>query len=289
MTLRERLRRARLYWRSRALFRECLEDPGVAWTLPFAGDRSVDIRFRTGRRFAMPGRHWPLLPTACRLDRIGARFEFGDEGKRIELDGLVFHTPLWTRNEADYLREVLVEDIYGAKSRDFHGKVVVDVGAYVGDASLAFARQGATVHAVEPSAAFSALIRRNAEENGLAASVVVHAVGLAERAGDAAFGADRLHFVEGVDYALRHFPAGIELLKLDCEGAEYHLIGDDRFLAHLAPREIRMEFHRGPEALLPKLEAAGYDVEMGPGTGGKSGPVGLLKAVSRRPSGPSAA
>ncbi len=285
MSLRERLRRARLYWRSRALFRDCLEDPGVAWTLLFAGDRSVEIRFRTGRRFAMPARHWPLLPTACRLDRIGARFEFRDEGKRIELDGLVFHTPLWTRNEADYLREVLVEDIYGAKSRDFRGKVVVDVGAYVGDASLAFARQGATVHAVEPSAACSALIRRNAEENGLAANVVVHAVGLAERAGDAAFGADRLHFVEGVDYALRHFPAHIELLKLDCEGAEYHLLADDRFLAHLAPREIRMEYHRGPEALLPKLEAAGYDVEMEP----SEGSVGLLKAISRRASGPSAA
>ena len=46
-----------------------------------------------------------------------------------------------------------------------------------------------------------------------------------------------------------------------------------------------MEYHRGPEALLPKLEAAGYEVEMGPA----QGPVGLLKAISRRASGPSGA
>jgi hypothetical protein len=106
----------------------------------------------------------------------------------------------------------------------------------------------------------------------------VHPVGLAERESEAELGPDRLRFVEGVGYALRHLPAGIELLKLDCEGAEYHLLGDARFLAHLAPREIRMEYHRGPAPLLPALEAAGYEVEMAQA----AGPVGLLRAVSRR-------
>lgn len=279
-SLRERVRRARLYWKSRALFRECLEDPGLAWRLPFSIAETVPVRFRTGRSFAMPARHWPLLPTACRLDRIGAQFEFQDSGKRITLDGLVFHTPLWTRNEADYLREVYLDDIYGVRARDLQGKVVVDVGAYVGDTSLAFARRGATVHAIEPSVDFSALIRRNAAENGLADRVVVHPIGLAERAGSVPFGSDTLKLVEGVDYALKNLPKSVELLKLDCEGAEYHLLADPRFLAHLAPREIRMEYHRGPDPLRAQLEAAGYAIEMGPA----KGPVGLLKAVSRKAS-----
>jgi hypothetical protein len=83
--------------------------------------------------------------------------------------------------------------------------------------------------------------------------------------------------VEGVAYALAKLPARIELLKLDCEGAEYHLLGDRRFLAHLAPREIRMEYHRGAEGVVEPLKRAGYEVELN----GPAARVGLL--VARKP------
>jgi hypothetical protein len=276
--LRERIRRARLYWNSRALFRECLADPGLAWRLPFApSDASVQVRFTSGRTFAMPAHHWPLLPTACRLERMGAEFEFLADEKRIRLDGLTFHAPLWTRNEADYLREALLEDVYGAKERPWDGAVVVDVGAYIGDTALAFARMGATVHAVEPSQVFCGFIRRNAAVNGLTERVIVHPVGLAEREREETTANDTLRFVEGVDYTLRHLPAAVDLLKLDCEGAEYHLLADRRFLGRLAPREIRMEYHRGAAPLLPLLQAAGYTVEQN----APAGEVGLLAARRR--------
>lgn len=276
--LRERIRRARLYWNSRALFRECLADPGLAWRLLFAPPgASLPVRFASGRSFSMPARHWSLLPLACRLERIGAEFEFRADEKRIRLDGLVFHSPLWIRNEADYLREVLLEDVYGAKKRRWDGAVVVDVGAYIGDTTLAFARAGAMVHAVEPSQVFCGFVRRNAAVNGLAERVIVHPVGLAGREHEEATANDTLRFVEGVDYALRRLPAGVDLLKLDCEGAEYHLLADARFLGHLAPREIRMEYHRGAAPLLPLLEAAGYAVEQGASTG----ETGLLAARRR--------
>jgi hypothetical protein len=276
--LRGRIRRARLYWNSRALFRECLADPGLAWRLPFAPSGAiVPVRFASGRHFTMPARHWPLLPLACRLDRIGAEFEFLADEKRIRLEGLTFHSPLWIRNEADYLREVLLEDVYGARRRRWDGAVVVDVGAYIGDTALAFARAGATVHAVEPSQVFCGFIRKNAAENGFAERVLVHPVGLADREREETTENDALRFVEGVDYALGHLPAAVDLLKLDCEGAEYHLLADARFLAHLAPREIRMEYHRGAEALVPLLEMAGYVVEQR-----STGTVGMIRA-GRRP------
>lgn len=279
MTLRERIRQLRLYYKSAPLFRARLASPSSAWGLPFIrASRTVVIRFRSGRTFRMAAEHWPLLPSACRLEKIGAAFEFLPAEKRIVLDGLTFHTPLWTRNESAYLQEVLLDDVYRVKGRDLRGKVVVDVGAYVGDTALAFARQGATVHAVEPSQAFCAFLRRNVAENGLAANVVVHPVGLEEREGTSSSGTDTMHFVKGVEYALRHLPAGVDLLKLDCEGAEYHLLADPRFLAHLAPAEIRMEYHRGHEPVVLALERAGYAVAMAPA----SGPVGLLSAQRRR-------
>ncbi|MGH9578668.1 MAG: FkbM family methyltransferase [Terriglobales bacterium] len=154
---------------------------------------------------------------------------------------------------------------------------MIDVGAYVGDSTIAFARRGAAVHALEPSVAFCRFIRRNLEANALASRVVVHEVGLADRAGETAARNDRLHFVEGVAYCLEHLPQAVDMLKLDCEGAEYHLLADPRFLAHLRPREIRMEYHRGPQAIARYLAEAGYTVELDR----DSGPVGLLRALRK--------
>lgn len=278
MTLRERARRLRLYYRSMALFRERLSDPEMARWLPWqSGDRMVALRFRSGRTIRMPARQWPLLPSACRLERLGAEFEFLDDAKRVRIDGLTLYSPLWARDEAAYYQEVLLDDAYGVKNRNLAGLVVVDVGAYVGDSSIAFARRGATVHAVEPSEAFCSFIRRNLSENGLAGQVVLHEVGLAESAQTVPTRHDRLRLVEGVSYALEHLPGEVGLLKLDCEGAEYHLLRDPRFLGHLAPREIRMEYHRGHDGVVGPLERAGYEVELA----GPAARVGLLSARKR--------
>jgi hypothetical protein len=275
MSLREYVRKLRLYYKSWPLFRERLANPGRALLLPLLpSGLDFDAQTTSGRSFRIKAGHWPLLPTACRLEKIGAEFEFLADAKRVRLDGLTLYSPLWSRDEASYYKEVLLDDAYNVKAKDLAGRTVVDVGAYVGDSTLAFARQGATVHAFEPSVAFCGFIRRNLEANALAHRVVLHEVGLSERAEDVEGRNDRLRFVEGVGYAIGHLPQAIDLLKLDCEGSEYHLLADRRFLAHLRPREIWMEYHRGPEAVVRHLADAGYEVELGESTG----PVGLLSA-----------
>ncbi len=278
MTLRERVRRWRLYYRSRPLFQEMLARPSLAWRLPWMrAQRSVEVRFRTGRTARLRAGQWPLLPSACRLERIGAEYEFLDDAKRVRIDGLTMYSPLWTRDEAAYYREVFLDDVYGIRGRDLSGRVVVDVGAYVGDSAIAFARRGAHVHAFEPAATFCGFIRRNLAANRLAERVTLHEVGLGERDEYVDTRHDRLHLVEGVQYALAHLPPHVELLKLDCEGAEYHLLSDARFLRHLAPRQIRMEYHRGLDPVRAALAEAGYAIEvLRPGA-----VVGLLSAVKR--------
>ena len=275
MSLRAQIRRLRLYYKSTGLFRAHLASPAMAWWLPLQpGNSEIEVRLASGRTFRMRASCWPLLPSACRLAAIGADFEFLDDSKCVRVDGLTLYSPLWSRDEASYYKEVLIDDAYGVKQRDLSGKVVVDVGAYVGDSTIAFARRGATVHAFEPSIAFCGFIRRNLEANSLAARVTLHEVGLSDREDDVPVRNDRLRFVEGVAYSLGNLPRAVDLLKLDCEGAEYHLLADPRFLAHLRPREIRMEYHRGPEPVIRNLEDAGYVVNLHPG----SGPVGLLSA-----------
>lgn len=263
MSLRDAIRRWRLYYRSGALFREVLAQPGLAYSLPWLpGGREVAVRFRSGRTLSMRAGQWMHLPIACRLEQLGAQVDFVADAKRVRLDGLTLYSPLWDREEAWNYKEVLVDDVYGIRERDLAGQVVVDVGGYVGDSASAFARAGARVHACEPSETFCAFLRRNLAENGLSERVTLHPVGLTDREYVEERGYDRLRFVEGVSFTLAHLPRGVDLLKLDCEGGEYHLLADARFLEHLAPREIRLEYHRGPEGILEPLRRAGYEVKV---------------------------
>jgi hypothetical protein len=276
MDLRKLIRRHRLYRRSAPVFEAALVDPSVVRWLPWrSGSGSVRVAFRSGRSVDLPTRHWDLLPNLCRLDLIGASIEVLAEHKRVCLGDVVLHSPHWTRAEPGYYREVFIDDAYGTRLADRSGQIVVDVGAYVGDSAVAFARSGATVHAVEPLQTLARCIDLNAQANGLRDRIVTHPVGLDDRAVDLEVEGGPLCLVAGVDYALTHLPARIDLLKIDCEGAEYGLFADARFLDHLAPREIRMEYHRGPEPLVSGLRARGYSVRYDP----SAEPVGLLTAT----------
>jgi len=276
MTLREKIRRYRLYYKSGQDFAASLADPGVARWLPFGRQSgTVDIALRSGRHVALPRAHWDLLPLVCRLDQIGATVEIQPDLKKVTVGDTVLYSPLWTRAEPSYYKEVFQDDIYGTRGRDRSGEVVVDVGAYVGDSAVAFAQAGATVHAFEPLASLARCIAANARANGLEDRIVVHPIGLADADGTLPTREDVLHLVEGVGYALAHLPANIDVLKIDCEGAEYYLFGNPAFLDHLQPREIRMEYHRGPAPLVSLLEARGYAVQHDPAALG----VGLLTAV----------
>ncbi len=275
MSLRETIRRYRLYYKSGKDFRNGLQKPGIARLLPFLGNQgTVNIALRSGRSVDLPVAHWDLLPSICRLDQIGASVEVLSDVKRVTVGDTVLYSPLWTRAEPGYYKEVFIDDIYGTRDHDRSGQIVVDVGAYVGDSAVAFARAGATVHAFEPLGSLAACIARNAAANGLAERIVVHAVGLSEADGTQHTSSDVLHFVEGIAYVLNKLPANIDVLKIDCEGAEYYLFGNPAFLKHLHPAEIRMEYHRGPELLATILRDNGYRVEYNPADQG----VGLMQA-----------
>jgi hypothetical protein len=269
------IRQLRLYYKSWPLFKESLVTPLQAIYFPFLPKyKRVDIRFKSGRNIVINSTHWKLLPSACRLDNIGVNFEFQKNSKLTKIDGLNIYSPLWTKNEATYFREVFFDDVYEVKKRNFKKSVVVDIGAYVGDSSLAFARQGAKVHAIEPSQVFCKFIRRNFEENHMTKQLILHKVGLADTTEKILMYNDVLRLVEGIDYTLKNLPRNIDLLKMDCEGAEYYLLADNRFLKHLQPKEIQMEYHKGPNLIMKYLEKSGYKAHIH----SRSGAVGIIKA-----------
>jgi hypothetical protein len=269
------VRQFRLYYKSWPLFKESLITPLQAIYFPFLPNHKwVDIRFKSGRNILISAIHWKLLPSACRLDNIGVDFEFQKNAKLTRIDGLHIYSPLWTKNEAIYFKEVFFDDVYKVKKRNFKKSIVVDIGAYVGDSALAFARQGAKVHAVEPSEVFCKFIRRNFIKNGLDNQLILHKVGLASAKEKIKLQNDTLHFAEGIDYTLKKLPRNIDLLKMDCEGAEYYLLADNQFLSHLQPKEIQMEYHNGAKPILLYLKNQGYKAYKSSG----SKTAGIIKA-----------
>jgi len=159
------------------------------------------------------------------------------------------------------------------------GATVIDVGANIGVFSLFAASSGAkAVHAFEPSAASHAILLKNIKTNSLRS--VIHAnhravVGRPRASVKFPRRSNVLNEIlpESADAAacdvvpattLSEITASldsIDLLKSDCEGAEYDIFlntpsADIRRIA-----EIRMECHEGPlQELLTRLSESGFEV-----------------------------
>lgn len=265
MKIRDRWRRLRLYYKSWPYFRKMLLQPTKALVLPW----SSHGRFKTitGIEFSVPGAYWYVLPNFLRLAAIGAEPSIINGRKRIRVAGITLDSPLEVKEEGTFCREIFVDDVYRIRDSDMSGRIVVDIGAYIGDSALAFALKGAEVYALEPSRTLFGYLETNIAANNFGARIHPFAVGLSNKtesvevAGNGAK-RDRLELVESIEFVLRELPSNIEYLKIDCEGCEYHLLNDERFLSHLNPQRIAMEFHLGLQDLPQILERAGYRVEI---------------------------
>lgn len=299
--LRRGIRALRLYYRSRALFQAALVDAHRAWLFPFFGRGEFQPR-SSGRTLTVPRRYWFMLPTACRLILFGAWPEWRDERMQITLGRFRF-VAAPTEKSVHILKEIFIDDVYRLEGTDLGGQTVLDVGANIGDSSVAFAARGARVHAFEPLLMLQPYLRENIALNGLEKQISLHPVGLSGRdetvrvlvnasgtAGATSFESvargdaieQELRLVATVPYLRGHGIEHVDLLKLDCEGCEYELLADAALLEYLQPGRIVMEYHRGGAELHALLETHGYRVERPE----RENPVGYLYAVRHQSSAP---
>ena len=264
----------RLYYKSMPLFRALFRDWYRAWFYPFLGRESFIPR-NGAERIWLPRKYWTMLPTAARLAAIGAKTRWDDGHMRVSYGGMEFVAPWNGKMMGQSVREVFIDDAYRVQGRDLTGKVVLDVGAYIGDSSLAFALRGARVHAFEPIMEFHECLAETMRLNGCADKVVLHAVGLADKD---AVGPDGMRLVDAFRYLDEQHIDRVNILKLDCEGCEYELLRDDRLLKRLQPDEIVLEYHRGGADLYRFLLEHGYSVEWPE----REDPVGYLYARAAR-------
>lgn len=170
------------------------------------------------------------------------------------------------------------------------GEAIVDIGGHIGS----FAIHAATrlpelhVHSFEPLPANYALLSENLRINALTGRVTASNVAVASGAGDRTIfaspensgmnsffpvgsdGGTRLtvHTIRLGDYLAQHAVAGIYVLKLDCEGAEYEILYNCDPAILQRTKLILLEYHTistevasNPEAMCVFLAGQGFLIE----------------------------
>jgi len=183
------------------------------------------------------------------------------------------------------LVEVFLRRQYG---RIRKGSVVIDIGANIGVFSLlALADGAAKVYAYEPSAESFSVFSRNIRENGVEDRVQVERVAVSDTAGAMVkfpvTSSRENAMITGdtsAEYLMtptdtlqslidRHELERVDLLKLDCEGAEQAILLSTPDSLWRRIRDIRLEFHyEGDATLRPFLTNCGYDLVRHERTGG---------------------
>jgi FkbM family methyltransferase len=244
----------------------------------------------------LPGRCYQLYFSV--LNRLGIRFATVETKNGFVVKGythcLFMFYEVWSKRDYDILGFTLTKNM-----------TVIDVGANQGFFSLYAASKGATVYALEPCAENFDVLRWNVEKNGLRDHVKMFNRAVAGKEGrvplfvglDSAGGilsgtvsicnANRggegvqRRSVESVtlDSLLRdsHIQR-CDLLKMDCEGAEYEILRNTSADSFRKIARISMECHgnRMREAATI-LKNAGFEI-LSEG----SGETSILKATNTR-------
>jgi len=154
-------------------------------------------------------------------------------------------------------------------------RMVVDIGANIGDSSIYFAKRGADhVYALEASPGAHRRAAENIELNHLGERITLclaacgHDVGWTQIVDQGVTPGSwtppqsaRGVLVEkmNLDAIVNRFGITHAVLKVDCEGCEYALFRD----AHsplAAFDDILVEYHYGPEEIEVELRAAGFEI-----------------------------
>jgi len=167
------------------------------------------------------------------------------------------------------------------KSVPVENKVVIDVGANIGDSAIYFVLRGAKkVICVEPFPRNYELAKKNIEFNNLSSKISVILAGCSDRNGKIKIDPDYKSTDSSI---LSHFKVGIEvplmtlenilnennlrndnslILKIDCEGCEYRsiLLADGAILRRFTHMVI--EYHHGYKNLKKKLQDSNFKVSV---------------------------
>lgn len=199
--------------------------------------RSVNVRFRDGDTAELSKKDYnAFYEKLYRKHLEDNGFSYPSDNVITTPDGLTLMLP----NSVYSLvfDEIYLMQIYGKP--DLTGKVVIDVGAAIGDTALFFKKCGAkAVYGYELDEARVRIAEKNIEMNRMSYSVVVY---------------NKKATVEELHKLMATINDQI-FLKLDCEGCEYDIIP---MLDMSKVTDVVMEYHMKPGPLMEALARAGF-------------------------------
>ena len=176
-------------------------------------------------------------------------------------------------NTLRLIKEQFIEQQYSWL--EVKNKVVIDIGANVGDSAIYFALKGAKhVYAFEPYPYSYRIAMQNIKLNKLQDKITLLNEGCSSNEGKIKinteyknFGStDLKNFKKGTNInittisgILKRFKITEEaVLKIDCEGCEYGILLETKNSDLRRFKQIQIEYHYGYLNLLKKLKAAGF-------------------------------
>jgi protein-L-isoaspartate O-methyltransferase len=197
--------------------------------------KSADAKFRDGRIITVSRTdHNEFYEYLYQKHLSNHGFTFRTDGNQNFVttpDGLVLLSPQFFSLVFD---ELYIMRIYGRPG--LTSKVVVDVGAAIGDTALYFAKLGAAhVYAFEMDELRCKMARTNIARNKMQ---------------------DRITLIEEPASAEKINSLHYDFIKIDCEGCEYDLVPN---LELSGVSELVMEYHKSPVPLLNALRGKGFD------------------------------
>lgn len=211
-------------------------------------------------------------------------------GKRVNVN-----FPDIERSTLEYeLYLILIDDCYGLKQLKGKINTVLDVGANIGLFSIAagYYFPQATIHAYEPNTTLESYLSVNC--NHVEASHFLEALGTQDTFINLNFGENSLHSVAvnspfgeipctAFKKAVERLGGAVDLVKLDCEGAEWELFEDAETWSRV--QYLTMEYHLWAKPgysiddLFGRLSKLGFEwTKHDPSTSGK---WGLVQAHNR--------
>ena len=154
---------------------------------------------------------------------------------------------IFVKNDYDFLK---VED-----------KIIVDIGANIGDTAIYFAVKGAKkVIGLEPFHKNFEIAEKNISCNNFTNEIKLVQAGCSSESGSVKISTEDQSNIESV---IKRSEEGenISVLKIDCEGCEYDIIENaaDETLLHFS--QIQLEYHSGYKSLKRKFESIGFEVK----------------------------
>ncbi len=178
-------------------------------------------------------------------------------------------------NTLRLIKEQFIEQQYSWL--EVKNKVVIDIGANVGDSAIYFALKGAKhVYAFEPYPYSYGIATQNVRLNGLEGRITLLNEGCGKEKRkikiDVSYknfgGTDLKNFENGTNINIttlgelvKRFDISSEaVLKIDCEGCEYGVLLNTENSNLRKFKQIQIEYHYGYLNLKKKLEDAGFNV-----------------------------